>query len=231
MTNESTPQQPAQREPVKFVRVAAAVIEQEGLVRIFRRGGNDSYTGKWEFPGGKLEDDETPEEALRRELCEEFAVDSEIGPMLDHYWYKYPKREPISLTFFAAKLLGVPEFIEHTESAWVQPAQLTSYDLMNADMVFVATRYVQQAHIDRLSAENAALLKDKERLDWLDERTKCDNIWNAVHFYPKAMAFTAANDGAKGSFANVREAIDAELALTEQTAQPDKPASKEGADV
>lgn len=129
-------------EAKKEIRVAAAVIEQDGLVRIFRRGGNDSYTGKWEFPGGKLEPGETPEEALRRELQEEFAVDSEIGPALDHYWYKYPKRQPISLTFFAAKLLAAPEFIEHTESAWVRPDQLSGYDLMNADMVFVAIRYV-----------------------------------------------------------------------------------------
>jgi 8-oxo-dGTP diphosphatase len=140
----------------KEIRVAAAVIEQDGLVRIFRRGGNDSYTGKWEFPGGKANYGESLQDALKRELHEELAVDSEVGEKLDHYWYRYPDRSPISLTFFAVKLLTAPEFLEHTESAWVRPEQLPQYDLMNGDMQFVATRYQQREQIERLKA----LLRD-----------------------------------------------------------------------
>lgn len=138
------------------IRVAAAVIEDQGLVRIFKRGGSDSYTGKWEFPGGKANPEESLRDALRRELREELAVDSEIGEELDHYWYRYPNREPISLTFFAVKLLQSPELLEHTESAWVKPRQLVEYDLMNGDIQFVATRYVLAAERDRLKAELAA---------------------------------------------------------------------------
>jgi len=85
------------------------------------------------------------------------AVDSEIGVELDHYWYKYSNREPISLTFFSVKLLQSPEFLEHTESAWVKPADLTSYDLMNGDMQFVATRYALTTEHDRLTQERDAL--------------------------------------------------------------------------
>lgn len=138
------------------IRVAAAVIEHNGMVRIFRRGGNDSYTGKWEFPGGKANPGEELREALLRELKEELAVDSVIGRTLDHYRYQYQKRGPIDLTFFEVRLIGEPTLLEHTAEAWVHPSELPAYDLMNADMQFVATRYALTAQVKALEADRAA---------------------------------------------------------------------------
>ena len=61
---------------------------------------------------------------------------------------------------------------------------------------------------DRLTAENARLVKDKERLDWLDTQIKCNGEWEAVSFWPNYQ-FSCANPGAKNAHMNVREAIDA----------------------
>jgi 8-oxo-dGTP diphosphatase len=61
-----------------MVRVTAAVIEREGQVLIARRGEGRALAGKWEFPGGKIEPGETPEQCLVREVREEFGIEAEI---------------------------------------------------------------------------------------------------------------------------------------------------------
>lgn len=63
-------------------QVTAAVIEKDGRVLIAQRKTGDALAGKWEFPGGKLEPGETPEACLRRELREEFGVETEIGDFI-----------------------------------------------------------------------------------------------------------------------------------------------------
>ena len=63
-------------------RVSAAVVEEGGRVLITRRNPNDSLGGYWEFPGGKIEGKETPQECLQREILEELGVESEAGRIL-----------------------------------------------------------------------------------------------------------------------------------------------------
>lgn len=183
----------------KPVRVAAAVVEEDGKVWLFQRGGNDSYTGKWEFPGGKQEVGEELTDTLRRELKEELDVEVEIGDVLDHYFYTYPNRRPMSLTFFAVKFLGTPKLLEHTQSMLVDTENLRLYDMMNGDITFVITRYILRR---RLEEQQRTITRLKQRIteakDWLfgtgdltqrvthARKMLCDALENKIHELPKS---------------------------------------------
>ncbi|MGX1770004.1 (deoxy)nucleoside triphosphate pyrophosphohydrolase [Dietzia sp. NPDC055343] len=67
----------------KTITVVGAVFSTEGSVLAFRRNANRSAGGKWEFPGGKVESDETPEQALRREILEELGLHITVGDLID----------------------------------------------------------------------------------------------------------------------------------------------------
>ena len=62
--------------------VTCAIIENEGKILIARRAADQKLAGKWEFPGGKVEDGESPEECLKRELEEEFGIQVEVGEFI-----------------------------------------------------------------------------------------------------------------------------------------------------
>lgn len=82
-------------------RVAAAIIEKNGKILIAQRKLGSSLGGKWEFPGGKLESEETPEQCLRRELKEELGIEAIIGPFFCASMFKY-KHMSIKLLVYKA---------------------------------------------------------------------------------------------------------------------------------
>src|SRR5208283_2293660 len=89
--------------------------------------------GKWEFPGGKIEPGETPEQSLARELSEELDVRARIGEQLCHASYE---GEGISLELLVYRVEGfegTPVLREHEELRWVAPRELRSYDLADSD--------------------------------------------------------------------------------------------------
>lgn len=108
----------------------AGVMQRDGLFLIGRRLEDDSYGGFWEFPGGKIESGETPEECLERELMEELGVPTRIGPLICIV-------EPSSsfqLTVHHATILeGEPALHEHSELRWVTLEELPGFDLLPAD--------------------------------------------------------------------------------------------------
>ena len=89
-----------------MVQVVAAVIERDGRILIGRRTARQSHALQWEFPGGKVEPGETPEQALARELEEELAIGGAGGPEIARYEYTYPGKEPILLIFFLRVVLA-----------------------------------------------------------------------------------------------------------------------------
>ena len=115
-----------------MIVVAAAVVERNGRFLLTRRLKGTHLAGTWEFPGGKCEPDEKPQECLRRELIEELAVDAQIGERLLVTRHAYPDRI-VELHFFAAALSGDPVPQLSQEMRWVLREELGSLDLPKAD--------------------------------------------------------------------------------------------------
>jgi len=112
--------------------VMAAVVEKDGRYMICRRGPGRRIEGVWEFPGGKLEAGETPEEGLARELREELKIETEIGRILDAQ-LESEFHEFIILYYHARIIKGEPALTEHSEIRYVLPCELKEYEFSTAD--------------------------------------------------------------------------------------------------
>lgn len=121
--------------------VAAAVIRDPvtGRFLVAQRGTPGAGAGKWEFPGGKLKEDESPERCIRREIAEELGVEVEWLRYLGRVDHVYDDRGPIRLHFFEAGVRGTPRPLEHEALAWVSAEGLREYDLSDADRKFLTT--------------------------------------------------------------------------------------------
>jgi len=118
-------------------QVTAAVIEREGRILLAQRKAGDTLGGKWEFPGGKLEPGETPQVCLKRELMEEFGVETEIGEFVCSSKFEY-KHLPVELLVYRARhLAGEFKLNDHDRIEWVKPEDLLNYDLSSADIPVV----------------------------------------------------------------------------------------------
>ncbi len=102
-----------------------------------QRGYGD-YKDYWEFPGGKMEPGETPEQALVRELREELAVDVLVGDFVCTVDYDYPAFHLTMLCYLCTVAGGKsPELLEHEAARWLSPAELHSVDWLPADLLVV----------------------------------------------------------------------------------------------
>ncbi|MEW6378304.1 MAG: 8-oxo-dGTP diphosphatase MutT [bacterium] len=117
--------------------VTAAVIEKGGKLLIARRRKGDHLENKWEFPGGKLERGETPEQCLRRELFEEFGIETRIGDFICSSRFVYSHISIELLAYRAEHLSGEFTVHEHEEIRWVWPRELEAYDFADADIPIV----------------------------------------------------------------------------------------------
>ena len=123
------------------MRVTAGIIEGNGKVLIGRRKPGKHMGGKWEFPGGKIEPGETPEQSLARELAEELGVQARVGQFLARAFFE---GEGVSLELLVYRVEGVegiPALREHEELRWVRPEELRSYDLADSDRAVVEELY------------------------------------------------------------------------------------------
>jgi 8-oxo-dGTP diphosphatase len=119
--------------PKKHLHVACALIERDGLVLAAQRGVGMSSPLKWEFPGGKLEPGESPEECLQRELVEELGVTIAVGRPLAQLTHSYETFDVTLYPFICS--LQSPEITphEHAAIAWLLPADLHTLDWLEAD--------------------------------------------------------------------------------------------------
>jgi 8-oxo-dGTP diphosphatase len=118
------------------LRVTAGVIRQGDRILIARRAGHDPLAGKWEFPGGKIEPGEKPEDCLQRELLEELGITVRIGRFLESNCHDYPERR-VELLFYEGEYVAgevVPQI--HDRFAWIEVQDLVDYDLAPADRPF-----------------------------------------------------------------------------------------------
>lgn len=122
---------------LKTVRVVAAIIRRDDRIFATQRGYGD-YKDGWEFPGGKVEPHETPEQALVREIREELAADIEVGEKLITVEYDYPEFHLSMDCFWAALKEGSQmELLEHEAARWLSVAELGQVDWLPADIVVV----------------------------------------------------------------------------------------------
>jgi 8-oxo-dGTP diphosphatase len=121
----------------KIVKVTAAILHRDGKIIIAQRKSSDHLAGKWEFPGGKIEPGETPEECLARELKEELGIDTAVGEFLGANIHHY---EHISIELMAYRTFwvgGAVSMNDHKAYEWVTVGQLAEFDFAPADMPFV----------------------------------------------------------------------------------------------
>lgn len=118
---------------MKSIEVVAAVIfDAEGRVFATQRGYGD-WKDWWEFPGGKIEAGETPEQALVREIREELDTDIEVGDLLRTIEYDYPSFHLTMHCFRCAVPNGTIVLKEHEAAKWLAPEELTSVRWLPAD--------------------------------------------------------------------------------------------------
>jgi len=120
-----------------MLQVVAAILERDGRILICRRRPEQQHPLKWEFPGGKVEPGERPDEALVRELAEELGIRTLESREMDRYEYTYPGKKPIELIFYLVVFDGEPENRIFHEMRWESAGRLAGYDFLEGDTEFV----------------------------------------------------------------------------------------------
>jgi 8-oxo-dGTP diphosphatase len=118
--------------------VAAAVVIESGRVLLTRRAEGQHLAGLWEFPGGKLEHGESPEQALVRECREECGIEIEVAEILDVTFHRYPEKDVLLLFYRCSLVSGEVRHLQVADHAWVAPKELDRYELPPADEQVVA---------------------------------------------------------------------------------------------
>ncbi len=120
-----------ERQPLQ---VTAAIIRRDDQILLARRPEGDHLAGFWEFPGGKIEPGETPEECLARELKEEFGLNAEVGDFVASSRFDYGEREIELLAYEVELEAGEWILTSHDEARWVAAEDLLSFALAPADI-------------------------------------------------------------------------------------------------
>jgi len=123
--------------------VTAAVIERDDQLLITRRPDGSRHAGLWEFPGGKLDDGESPVQCLVRELREELDLPIAVGQLVDAVYYEYDWGPVLILAYRARPLSNHIRNLEVAEHRWISRDQLDSYPFLPADAPLV-TRLKQE---------------------------------------------------------------------------------------
>jgi 8-oxo-dGTP diphosphatase len=118
--------------------VAGALFDALGRVLIAQRPAGKALAGRWEFPGGKLDDGEDPYSGLVRELREELGVEVHAAERLVRYCHAYPERTVRLDLWAVTRWSGEPQGLDGQAIRWVEPGRLHEEDLLEADQPMVA---------------------------------------------------------------------------------------------
>lgn len=126
---------------MKTVKVVAAIIKavnENGETIIFatQRGYGD-FKGGWEFPGGKIESGETPQEALKREIIEELDTEVSVGELMDTVEYDYPQFHLSMDCFWCQIVRGNLALKEHEAARWLTKDELNNVEWLPADITLI----------------------------------------------------------------------------------------------
>ena len=121
---------------MKTIRVVAAIIRDKDKIFATQRGYGEFKDG-WEFPGGKIEEGETPQDALKREIMEELDTEIKVGELIDTIEYDYPTFH-LSMDCFWAEVITGHLVLKEAEAAkWLTKEQLDSVDWLPADVILI----------------------------------------------------------------------------------------------
>ena len=118
---------------MKTYHVVAAIIERDGRIFATQRGYGD-YKDGWEFPGGKIEPGETPEQALVREVQEELDMTIKVERHFMDVSWDYPQFHLEMSCFLCSIAEGRPRLLEHEAAKWLAPSELNTVDWLPADI-------------------------------------------------------------------------------------------------
>lgn len=121
-----------------MINVVAAIIKNEsGKILIAKRNLKKSQGGLWEFPGGKIEKDETREEAIIREIKEELTIDIKVDKYLAEKVFNYPDKDINLIAMECTQIGGNVKLTEHEDCKWVTSDELTNFEFAPADEFIV----------------------------------------------------------------------------------------------
>lgn len=121
---------------MKIIKVVAAIIVQDGKVFATQRGYGEFEDG-WEFPGGKMEYGETPQEALKREIKEELDTVVAVSELVDTVEYDYPQFHLSMKCYLCNVVTGTLKLCEHKSARWLGKEELNSVRWLPADIALV----------------------------------------------------------------------------------------------
>ena len=121
-----------------MINVVAAVIKDEdGKILITQRNLQKSQGGLWEFPGGKIEPNETKENAIVREIKEELDIDIQVESYLSEKVFNYPEKDINLIALECKKINGDIKLLEHEDYRWVANSELLNFEFAPADIFIV----------------------------------------------------------------------------------------------
>lgn len=131
---------------MKHLQVACAIIERDGLVLVTQRSPAMDLPLKWEFPGGKIDPSELPQDCLQRELIEELGLNINIGYALPLHTHNYQTFTVTLYPFICTIEAGEITLYEHASFVWLKPEGLHALDWAEADLPVI------QTYLDSLKA-------------------------------------------------------------------------------
>lgn len=117
--------------------VTAAAMIRSGKVLIAQRQAGSHMEFRWEFPGGKLEPDETPEECIIREIKEELDMEIEVLDIYKVVKFSYEEKDILLLCYLCRILKGEGKTLECNDFRWVKRDELANFDFVSADLLIV----------------------------------------------------------------------------------------------
>ena len=121
-----------------IIRVTAAILEKDGKILIAKRKTGDKlFAGLWEFPGGKVEEGETPEECMARELKEELDIEVEVVGLITSNKHKYPHGYFELIAYRVKYISGEIVLNDHDDFKWVTVDEMDNFEFPPADIPII----------------------------------------------------------------------------------------------